>query len=734
MTLSAHTSRPRGVRILGIRGVPGRHGGFESFAEDLAPYLAGQDWDVSVYCQEEGSGPPFETTWRGVRRIHIPVRQSGALGTVVFDFRATRHAIKNDGLALILGYNTALFSIAYRLSGIPTALNMDGVEWKRQKYNLIERLWFLLNERLSHYVSDHLIADHPEIASDLMRRVAPSRVSTIPYGAREVLQGDPRIVERFNLTPGGYLLVIARPEPENSLLQVVRAFGQARRPVVLAVVGQYSRGVRYERRVLEAATDQVKFLGPIYDREVVDALRCHAKLYIHGHTVGGTNPALVEAMGAGLPVLAHDNVFNRWVAGAGASYFTDEADCARTLDRLLKPTSEAELGRMRQASRARHTQYFSLRDSLARYESVLGECAATTQLAARQSVRAVRSAMLALAICLICLGVVGCSSGVATRRIQSIPPLTQSKEDLEAGLQELTPGDVISINYPHRPEFNRDVIVRADGRITLPFLGAVDASGRTPEALKGEIQAAYASRAYSPNGQPAQRQYLINVGDVLEVRFRETDALNTTVKVRPDGRISLSLVKSVIAEGKSPEQLEKELIERYRGELKNPDLVVIVKEFTSDRVYLNGQLMRPGAKDLDEAEINVKSAVPRQIYVAGEVHLPGIVAYQPGLSALQAIAAAGGVPRSAQMNNVLILRRTPNATGQAIFVNLSDDLAARTTNDVTLRPFDVVIVPKTGIARVNDFLDQYLYQLVPLSRNINFSFFYDLRNGGVRIP
>jgi len=129
------------VRIVGIRGVPAAHGGFETFAERLAPYLVDRGWRVTVYCQEDGEGPLFEDEWRGVRRIHIPVKVAGAAGTVLFDWYCTVHAARTPGLVLTLGYNTAAFSVVYRARRIPNVINMDGIEWRRQKWGAVAKSW-----------------------------------------------------------------------------------------------------------------------------------------------------------------------------------------------------------------------------------------------------------------------------------------------------------------------------------------------------------------------------------------------------------------------------------------------------------------------------------------------------------------------------------------------------------------------------------------------------------------
>lgn len=323
------------LRILGTRGIPAQHGGFETFAESLALYLVAQGWAVTVYCQQDGDGEVREDGWQGVRLVHIPVKQGGAAGTIIFDWLSTVHASREDGLVLTLGYNTAVFCLLYRLKGIVNLINMDGIEWKREKWSSIEKTWLYLNERLGCWLGNHLIADHPEIKAHLASRVSPNKITMIPYGAYSIASADESPLSDYRINPGQYALVIARPEPENSILEIVEAFSREHRGINLVVLGKYCpEENEYHKRVVAAASDEVKFIGAIYDKATINALRRYARFYVHGHMVGGTNPSLVEALGASLPILAHDNKFNRWVAGEGAFYFADTAECAGYLDRL----------------------------------------------------------------------------------------------------------------------------------------------------------------------------------------------------------------------------------------------------------------------------------------------------------------------------------------------------------------------------------------------------------------
>jgi len=357
------------LRILGTRGVPAAHGGFETFAEYLSLYLVAQGWRVVVYCQDDGSGPVFEDTWQGVERVHIPVTQEGPKGTIVFDWQATAHAAKHKDLCLTLGYNTAVFCALLRLKGIPNLINMDGIEWSRMKWGPVAKLWFWLNDWAGCWLGNHLVADHPQIKVHLQSRVNGRKVTTIPYGADAVTSAPIAPVQALGLEPGQFLTVIARAEPENSLLEIVQGFSAKPRGMKLVVLGNYQDSNAYHRAVKAATSAEVLFVGAIYDKTVVQALRFHSAAYVHGHQVGGTNPSLVEALGAGNAVIAHDNRFNRWVVGEGAMYFNGADGFARCMDELL--ASPGKLVSLRQQGQMRFQEEFTWPHVLAQYEKLL---------------------------------------------------------------------------------------------------------------------------------------------------------------------------------------------------------------------------------------------------------------------------------------------------------------------------------------------------------------------------
>ncbi len=359
----------RKLLILGTRGIPARHGGFETFAERLALYLVKKRWEVTVYCQVD-CPKIYQKKWRGITLVHIPSKNHNSLNSIVFDYRSTLHALKQEGIILVLGYNTAVFSVLYWLKKRVSMMNMDGMEWWRKKWSFWQKAWLFLNERCGTIFSTHLIADHPQIKKYLAKHVSPQKISVIAYGTEQVTRVDPHLLEPYQLAPNQYLLVIARPEPENSILEIVSAFSSRNWGVKLVVLGRYSpQTVPYHRKVIEAASDEVVFPGAIYNKEVVDSLRFYTRLYIHGHTVGGTNPSLVEALAAASPVLAQDNSFNRWVAGEDAHYFRDRVHCLQKLIQLVNNTEQ--LKKMRLASIVRYWEQFSDNQDLKAYEKLL---------------------------------------------------------------------------------------------------------------------------------------------------------------------------------------------------------------------------------------------------------------------------------------------------------------------------------------------------------------------------
>lgn len=352
--------------------MPANHGGFETAAERIGTELVERGWRVVVYCQLEGEATPRRDVWRGIERVFLPSKYEGAKGTIVFDARTVQHVLRDaapDDICLTFGYNTAFLNYALRAKGLRQLINMDGIEWSRQRWSRGEKAFLYANERLGCWVGDHLIADHPAIREHLETRVSGEKITTVAYGADEILTAQPHLVTEYGVSPGHYAIVVARPVPENSVLEIVRGFSAARRGIKLLVLGNYDPTDAYHARVLAAASDEVVFAGAVYQPQITQALRFHALAYLHGHTVGGTNPSLVEALGAGNPVIAHDNKYNRGVAEDAGLYFVDAEGLAARLTEVLADADLRE--RMSERARERHAEHFTWRRISDQYEEEL---------------------------------------------------------------------------------------------------------------------------------------------------------------------------------------------------------------------------------------------------------------------------------------------------------------------------------------------------------------------------
>ncbi|MFH2502129.1 DUF1972 domain-containing protein [Klebsiella indica] len=359
--------------ITGIRGIPAAHGGFETFAENLALYLVDKGWQVTVYCQED-SGEFYIDSWHNIKLIHIPIKNKGAMGTIIFDLKSIIHSLKDNKLILTLGYNTAIFNFVYLIMRRKNIINMDGIEWKRDKWGIFAKMWFWLNERFGCWFGSHLIADHPKIKEHLETRVRSKKITMIPYGAHLITENNSDInaLKKYSLERKKYFLVIARAEPENSILEIVQGFSTKQRKEKLVVLGNYDfNNNSYHKKIRDAASSNVIFLGAIYDAKIVASLRFHSLAYVHGHRVGGTNPSLVESLGAGNAIIAHDNKFNRWVVGDAGIFFNSSESCSDSFDRLS--VDKDLCSELESISKCRFNQYFTWEYILKQYDVMLSK-------------------------------------------------------------------------------------------------------------------------------------------------------------------------------------------------------------------------------------------------------------------------------------------------------------------------------------------------------------------------
>ncbi|HEX4135444.1 MAG TPA: DUF1972 domain-containing protein [Bryobacteraceae bacterium] len=337
------------IAILGTRGIPARYGGFETFAEELSTRLALRGHSVTVYCRERHSSAEY----RGVHLIYLPTIVHKYFDTLAHTFLSTLHLLAHRvDVALYCNAANAIFTILPRLVGIPVALNVDGIERKRRKWNAAARAWYRISEYLSTILPNRFVTD-AEAIREYYRKKYNKDSLFIPYGADLGRVETRGALSALGLEPHRYFLYVSRMEPENRALEVRRAFEQAATTMKLALIGDAPHAKDYIERVRDTKDGRIVIPGAIYGlgyREL--GSWCFA--YIHATEVGGTHPALIEAMGRGNLVLYFETPENAEVCGDAGLPFRDDAGLiARIAEVLGMSDSESESLRARASARAR---------------------------------------------------------------------------------------------------------------------------------------------------------------------------------------------------------------------------------------------------------------------------------------------------------------------------------------------------------------------------------------------
>jgi protein involved in polysaccharide export with SLBB domain len=292
----------------------------------------------------------------------------------------------------------------------------------------------------------------------------------------------------------------------------------------------------------------------------------------------------------------------------------------------------------------------------------------------------------------------------------------------EAATYTLMVGDEVDIKVPDAPQYDQTARVRPDGKVSLNVVGTLHALGRTPDDVQAEVRERYQAAA----GGRTQREYLLHPNDEIDIKFPYVPSLNELVRVRPDGKVQLQLIGTVQVEGLSPEALQAELKRRYARVIRVPELSVLVRTATSQSVRTDRGVGRAGLAGL-EPTVLVRSFQAPQVFVTGELARPGMLSYTPGMTLMQALAQAGGQLPTADIERLVVLRRTSAGSAEVVEPHLSAQYLYAPDKDVALQPFDVVLLPPTRVAVLGQSLDQYVFKLLPPLRNSSFGFVYDLR-------
>ena len=336
------------VAIVGTRGIPARYGGFETFAEELSTRLVQRGHEVTVYCRERHIAPRH----LGVRLTYLPTIRHKYFDTIAHTFISTLHLlIRRQQVCLYCNAANAVFTILPRVTGTPVALNVDGLERKRRKWNALARTWYLISERLATLFPTAVVSDAAAIAEYYRTRYGKA-TDFIPYGAPTGAVTTDDDLRRLGLTRRQYFLYVSRMEPENNALLVREAFEQVATDYQLALIGDAPYAPNYIARVRDTTDPRIKIPGAIYGQGYHE-LQSHCFAYIHATEVGGTHPALIEAMGRGALTLYLDTPENTEVAGGVAIPFTPDTLADRMREVLAMPEQKRNEWRARAMERVR---------------------------------------------------------------------------------------------------------------------------------------------------------------------------------------------------------------------------------------------------------------------------------------------------------------------------------------------------------------------------------------------
>ena len=345
---------PIRVALLGSRGIPARYGGYETLMEELATRLVARGFAVTVYCRSH-STPPGMTRYRGVELAVLPTIPTKHLDTPVHTFLSCLAAQRRPyDAALLVNSANALFVPLLCTAGIPVALHVDGIEKRRAKWGPFGRAVYALSERLACVLPDALVTDAQVIRRHYLERYGVES-TPIAYGVTPNPPATRGTLDRLGLTSRRFFLYVSRFEPENNPHRVAAAYRDVPGDLPLVMVGGAPYAGAFIASFTRGADPRIRFPGPIYG-EGYRELLSHALAYVHATEVGGTHPALVEAMGYGACVVVNDTPENREVAGEAAIYFRAEAPAtlATALDDLRRePASAAARGREAAARAAR---------------------------------------------------------------------------------------------------------------------------------------------------------------------------------------------------------------------------------------------------------------------------------------------------------------------------------------------------------------------------------------------
>lgn len=323
-TKTANERVPLKVAILGTRGYPSYYGGFETAVRKLAPYLAEQGWDVTVYGRGQNSvDETREDTDKRINVVHTLGFETKSLSTLTYGFTSAVNAIRSrQDVVLIMNVANGYWLPLFKLARIPTVVNVDGIEWDRAKWNRVAKAVFKVGAWFTAKFANEIIADSKEIVNR-WKQLFKVDATYIPYGGERASITD----RALPFEPGTYLLIVSRLVPENTINEIFEAIPAISATTPVIIVGSSGYGGDLEEKAKSLTKlENVEWLGHVSDDSYLANLWSNCSVYIHGHSVGGTNPALLQAMSYGARIIARDTTYNREVLEDTGIYFFPSAE------------------------------------------------------------------------------------------------------------------------------------------------------------------------------------------------------------------------------------------------------------------------------------------------------------------------------------------------------------------------------------------------------------------------
>jgi rhamnosyltransferase len=337
----------RSIAIIGSRGIPNNYGGFECFTEVLSQNLVKKGFNVQVSCEHPGE-KDYLDNYNGVNLFYFPIKHPksplmGMVYEVLYDVYSLFVASFKADQIYMLGYSAALFFFIPKLFRKKLYLNPDGLEWKRSKFKSYIKLLLKINEKMGVFWSDKIITDSKGIKNYYDKKY-DMESSFIAYGADEIPQVKwdngklPEILKHRINENSSYWLLVARLEPENNIHTIIEGYINSNSTKPLIIVGNFS-SPEYQKLIqdmlhIQIPDKKIVFTGGIYNQESLNMLRQNCFGYIHGHSVGGTNPSLLEAMVMKNIIMAHDNQFNKEVCEDSAMYFNNVDELEKRINQV----------------------------------------------------------------------------------------------------------------------------------------------------------------------------------------------------------------------------------------------------------------------------------------------------------------------------------------------------------------------------------------------------------------